>query len=252
MKVTVILPAAGLGTRMKLGREKLPDSPPPDRTQIAEKTGTSRKQFMMLDGSPILVHTLRKFAASDRVTEIVVALRGDDMAWFSGVLAAEHITKPIRLVEGGDSRHHSVENALATLDPDVDLVAIHDAVRPFVDLELIDRVILEAAQSGAAILGIVPVDTVKQVHLQRIRATIARDRLVLAQTPQVFRLDLLRRAFEKARADAFTGTDESSLVERLEEVEVAVVAGNDRNIKITRPTDMELAKLFLAEEAARR
>ena len=251
MKVSVILPAAGLGTRMKLGRDKAePAAGAPVRP--AESSGTSRKQFMLLDGAPIVVHTLRKFAAARAVTEIVVALRADDLSWFSEVVAKERLPKPVRLVEGGDSRHHSVENALATLEPDVDLVAVHDAVRPFVDLELIDKVIAEAAVSGAAILGIVPVDTVKQVHLQKIRGTIARDRLVLAQTPQVFRLDLLRRAFEKARADHFTGTDESSLVERLEEVEVSVVAGNDRNIKITRPTDMELARLFLAEEAARR
>ncbi len=251
MNVSVILPAAGLGTRMKLGRERTSETPL-DPASIAEKSGTSRKQFMMLDGAPILVHTIRKFAASPAVTEIVVALRGDDIGWFGELLAGERVTKPVRLVEGGDSRQHSVENALAALGSDVDLVAVHDAVRPFVELELIDKVIREAAQTGAAILGIVPVDTVKQVHLQKIRATISRDRLVLAQTPQVFRLDLLRRAFEKARADNFTGTDESSLVERLEEVEVSVVAGNDRNIKITRPTDMDLAKLFLAEEAARR
>ena len=104
-------------------------------------------------------------------------------------------------------------------------------------------------------MGIVPVDTVKQVtraqteHV-RIRGTIPRDRLVLAQTPQVFRYDLLKRAFETAAADGFTGTDESSLVERLEH-EVAVVPGSDRNIKITKPTDMDLARLFLEQETAR-
>jgi 2-C-methyl-D-erythritol 4-phosphate cytidylyltransferase len=130
------------------------------------------------------------------------------------------------------------------------LVAVHDAVRPFVKEEVIRKVIAEAAESGAAILGIVPVDTVKQVHLNRIQTTISRDRLVLAQTPQVFRSDLLKRAFAKAKADGFVGTDESSLVERLEEVEVHVVPGSDRNIKITKPTDLDLAKHFLAEEHA--
>ena len=108
--------------------------------------------------------------------------------------------------------------------------------------------IAEAAQTGAAIVGIVPVDTVKRVHKNKIRDTLPREHLVLAQTPQVFRFDLLKRAFESARRDGFTGTDESSLVERLEEVEVSVVQGSDRNIKITRPTDMELARLFLSEE----
>jgi 2-C-methyl-D-erythritol 4-phosphate cytidylyltransferase len=99
-------------------------------------------------------------------------------------------------------------------------------------------------------VGIVPVDTVKQVRRNKIHGTLTRDRLVLAQTPQVFRHDLLRRAFAKAREDGFTGTDESSLVERLEQVEVSVVAGSDRNIKITKPSDMDLARLFLAEEKA--
>jgi len=158
------------------------------------------------------------------------------------------LSKPVRLVEGGDSRQQSVENALATLDADTDIVAVHDAVRPFIDQELISKVIEEAIREGAAIVGIVPVDTVKQVHLHKIRSTIVRERLVLAQTPQVFRFDLLKRAYEKARQDSFIGTDESSLVERLEEVEVSVVAGSDRNIKITRPTDLDLARLFLSKE----
>src|SRR5579862_8235382 len=101
MKVTVILPAAGLGTRM--GRS------------VPEKAGTSRKQFMLLEGSPILLHTIRKFVSTPEVTEIVVALRGDDLDWVRGLLDAEKFAKPVRLVEGGDSRQQSVENALATL-----------------------------------------------------------------------------------------------------------------------------------------
>jgi 2-C-methyl-D-erythritol 4-phosphate cytidylyltransferase len=129
---------------------------------------------------------------------------------------------------------------------------VHDAVRPFIDSAMVEEVIAEAARSGAAIVGIVPVDTVKRVHKNRIRDTLPREHLVLAQTPQVFRFDLLKRAFESARRDGFTGTDEASLVERLEEVEVSVVQGSDRNIKITRPSDMDLARLFLSEELAAR
>lgn len=241
MKVSVILPAAGLGTRM--GRSS------------AEKTGTSRKQFMLLEGSPILLHTVRKFASCDRVTEIVVALRREDLDWVDELLRGEIRTKTVRVVEGGNSRQESVANALATLAGDTDLVAVHDAVRPFVDLETIEKALTEAAEAGAAIVGIVPVDTVKQAtkaHTEhvRIRGTIPRDKLVLAQTPQVFRYDLIKRAFEAAAADGFVGTDESSLVERLD-YEVAVVLGSDRNIKITKPTDMDLARLFLEQEAAR-
>ena len=237
MKVTAILPAAGLGTRMR---------------HSAEKSGTSRKQFMQLEGSPIFLHTVRKFLASPQVTEIVIALRLEDMEWVSELAGAEGASKPVRLVQGGDTRQESVENALVTLDSDTDWVVVHDAVRPFIDLETIARVIEQAGQTGAAIVGIVPVDTVKQVRQNKIRATLPRERLVLAQTPQVFRYALLKEAFAKAREDGFNGTDESSLVERLEQVEVSVVTGSDRNIKITKPSDMDLAQLFLAEETAAR
>jgi len=234
MKVTVILPAAGLGTRM--GRA------------VPEKAGTSRKQFMLLEGSPILLHTIRKFGSTPAVSEIVVALRAEDIEWVRELLRAEKFGRPVRLVEGGDSRQESVENALATLDVSTELVAVHDAVRPFIEPSVLEKVFAEAEESGAAIVGIVPVDTVKQVHRNKIRQTIPRERLILAQTPQVFRFDLLKAAFAKAREDGFAGTDESSLVERLDQVEVSVVPGSDRNLKITKPSDMDLARLFLAEE----
>jgi len=238
MKVSVILPAAGLGTRM--GKA------------VPEKAGTSRKQFMLLDGSPILLHTIRRFVAAPEVVEIVVALRVEEMAWVRELLAAERFEKLVRLVEGGDSRQESVEHALATLGDATELVAVHDAVRPFIEYSILEKVFAEAAENGAAIVGIVPVDTVKQVHRNKIRQTIPRERLVLAQTPQVFRFELLKEAFAKAREDNFTGTDESSLVERLDQVEVSVVMGSDRNIKITKPSDMDLARLFLAEEMSSR
>lgn len=236
MKVSVILPAAGLGTRMKSG--------------AAERTGTSRKQFMLLDGVPILVHTVRKFVACPAVSEVVIACRADDLSWVRDLVAAENFAKPVRAVEGGDTRQHSVENGLAAIDPEAGIVAVHDAVRPFIDTATISRVIEETAATGAAIVGIVPVDTVKQVQGKKIRGTLNRDRLVLAQTPQVFSVALLRRAYAKANEDDFVGTDESSLVERLDEVEVSVVNGSDRNIKITKPSDMELARLYLAQEKA--
>jgi 2-C-methyl-D-erythritol 4-phosphate cytidylyltransferase len=238
MKVTVILPAAGLGTRM--GRA------------VPEKAGTSRKQFMLLEGSPILLHTIRKFASTPAVSEIVVALRAEDIEWVRELLRVENFGKPVRLVEGGDSRQESVEHALATLDAATELVAVHDAVRPFIEHSVLEKVFAEAEETGAAIVGIVPVDTVKQVHRNKIRQTIPRERLILAQTPQVFRFDLLKSAFAKAREDGFAGTDESSLVERLEQGEVSVVPGSDRNLKITKPSDMDLARLFLAEEMTAR
>lgn len=213
-----------------------------------EREGTSRKQFMLLNGSPILIHTIRKFVSSPLIDEIVVALRADDVVWARELFAGQQFAKPVRTVEGGETRQQSVDNALNSIPPDVDLVAVHDAVRPFVEKEIIEKVIREAAENGAAIVGIVPVDTVKQVHRNKVRATLPRERLILTQTPQVFRVHLLRQAFEKAREDLFIGTDESSLVERLEQVEVSVVLGTDRNIKITKPSDMDLARLYLLLE----
>jgi 2-C-methyl-D-erythritol 4-phosphate cytidylyltransferase len=236
MKVSVIIPAAGLGTRMGRG--------------VPEKEGISRKQFMLLNGSPILVHTIRKFVLSPLVSEIIVALRADDIQWANELFAQQGFSKTVRTIEGGETRQQSVENALTAIPPDTELVAVHDAVRPFIEIDTIEKVIQEAASTGAAIVGIVPVDTVKQVHRNKVRATLPRDRLVLTQTPQVFKTELLRQAFAKARQDLFIGTDESSLVERLEQVEVSVVSGNDRNIKITKPADMELARLYLSLETA--
>jgi 2-C-methyl-D-erythritol 4-phosphate cytidylyltransferase len=240
MKVAVILPAAGLGTRMGRGS--------------AEKTGTSRKQFMLLEGSPILMHTVRKFAASDRVTEIVVAVRAEDVPWVTEMLSAEFPRERVRVVEGGNSRQQSVENGLAALRQATELVAVHDAVRPFIELETIHKVFDDAAETGAAIVGVPAVDTVKQVtrgtDKVRIRSTLPREKLVMAQTPQVFRRELLERAFRMAREDGFIGTDEASMVERLD-VEVTVVMGSDRNIKITKPGDMDLAHLYFHETAVK-
>ena len=236
MKVSVIIPAAGLGTRM--GRS------------APEREGISRKQFMLLNGSPILVHTIRKFVSAPSVTEIVVALRGEDVVWAEELFRSQGFVKTVRTVEGGESRQQSVENALATIGQDTELVAVHDAVRPFIEREAIEQVIAEAQNTGAAIVGIVPVDTVKQVHRNKVRATLPRERLILTQTPQVFRHNLLSQAFAKAREDLFIGTDESSLVERLEQVEVSVVLGTDRNIKITKPSDMDLARLYLMLETS--
>jgi 2-C-methyl-D-erythritol 4-phosphate cytidylyltransferase len=206
---------------------------------------------MLLEGSPILMHTVRKFTACARVGEIVVAVRGEDLEWVGGMLSRGFPGSRVRAVEGGNSRQQSVGNALDALEPDTDLVAVHDAVRPFIDLATIDKVLDEAAETGAAIVALPAVDTVKQVSRGtgrvRIRATLPRDKLVMAQTPQVFRCDLLRRAFDLAREDGFIGTDEASLVERLD-VEVSVVMGSDRNIKITKPADMDLAHLFFRQE----
>jgi len=239
MKVVVIIPAAGLGTRM---------APASD---ARNKKPTASKQFSEIGGTPILIHTLRKFAASPEVAEIYVALRANEMASFQTRLNAdkELSGKKIELVEGGEHRQQSVAHAIdavrATGD---DIVLVHDAVRPFVTAEIIHDVIEAARKCGAAIAGMPAMDTVKQVERTSegavITATVPRERVVMAQTPQGFRYSVLKQAFDEATADGFLGTDEASLVERSGH-EVAVVMGSPRNIKITTPADMELAEFFL-------
>jgi len=245
MKVFVIIPAAGLGTRMAA----VPGAG-------ANRPTALTKQFAELQGVPIVVHTLRKFAALDEVTEIYVALRQPEAERFRARLEQESFNPRVRLVEGGENRQQSVANALAALETHTkpsadDVVLVHDAVRPFVDAEIIRSVIAAATRHGAAIAGLPAVDTVKQVDRTAegaiVVTTIPRERVVQAQTPQGFRYAILKKAFDEAQADGFTGTDEASLVERAGQ-EVAVVMGSARNIKITSPADLELAEFYLAQE----
>jgi 2-C-methyl-D-erythritol 4-phosphate cytidylyltransferase len=247
MKVIAIIPAAGLGTRM---------APAPGGKN--KKTVPS-KQFTELGGIPILVHTLRKFAATPLVSEVCVALRKNEIAGFRSRLDSEFkdlLQKKIQFVEGGEHRQHSVANAIAAISAaDDDVVLVHDAVRPFVSEQIIEDVIRAAKKYGAAIAGLPAVDTVKQVERTAegalVSSTLPRERVVLAQTPQGFRFDLLKKVFDEAAADGFLGTDEASLVERSGH-EVAVVMGSVRNMKITTPGDMELAEFFLTRQTVPR
>jgi len=241
MKVIVVIPAAGLGTRMSAPTSLLK---------------SKSKQFFELQGTPILIHTLRKFDDCDAVSEIVVALRANEKAGFEALLAREHCRKPIRVVEGGEHRQDSVANALRSLNAaDDDIVLIHDAVRPFVDQETILGVIEGVEKYGAAIAGIPAIDTVKQVDRTAdgavVIATVPREKMVLAQTPQGFRFALVREAFDEALADGFVGTDEASLIERSGGT-VHVVMGSPRNIKITTPADLDLAELYISQDDRRK
>jgi 2-C-methyl-D-erythritol 4-phosphate cytidylyltransferase len=241
MKVFVIVPAAGLGTRM--------------HAPSSAKSRKRSKQFKELGGVPILVHTLRKFAAAPAVYEIIVALRRDEISGFRTQVEKEYpeiLNKRLQLVEGGEHRQDSVASALDGIaaDPE-DIVLVHDAVRPFVTPEIISNVITAAQQHGAAIAGWPAVDTVKQVERTAdgalIKATIPRASIVMAQTPQGVRYDILKKAFDDAIADGFLGTDEASLIERAG-LPVMVVMGSPGNIKITTPADMELAEFYLKSE----
>jgi 2-C-methyl-D-erythritol 4-phosphate cytidylyltransferase len=241
MRIAAILPAAGLGTRM--GAE-------------------TPKQFLELGGLPLVIFTLRRLAACAAITNFYVATLPEEVAPLEKRVGQEKLGRPVRVLRGGATRQESVARALDEVPADTDFVLVHDAVRPFVTLEQIERVIAEAQACGAAILGIPATDTIKEVKrvaqsrasqpedVALITATIRRERIVLAQTPQVFRTALLKEAFARAAADGATASDEAMLVERLGS-DVHVVAGSDRNIKITRPADMDLARFYLQQEQAK-
>lgn len=239
MKVLVIIPAAGLGTRMG--------------SATATAQGKQRsKQFVELDGAPILIHTLRKFAASAQVSEIWIAMRKNELEAFAPELKAAKIAKPVHTVEGGEHRQQSVANALrAAKAADDDIVLVHDAVRPFIDSETIAATIAAVKKHGAVIVGVPAIDTIKQVERTQdgaiIKTTIPREQIVQAQTPQAAPYGLLRKVFEEAESEGFLGTDEASLLERAGHP-VHVVMGSSRNIKITTPSDLELAEFFLSSE----
>ena len=242
MKVSVIIPAAGLGTRMSAAASGSKSSAP--------------KQFTELDGAPILIHTLRKFAQLEQISAIYVALRGAEAEWFEPRMAQEKLAARVQIVEGGEHRQQSVANALSRVSAEEDdVVLVHDAVRPFVERETIENVLAAVARHGAAIAAVPAIDTVKQVERTAesavIRSTIPRERVVLAQTPQGFRFGVLKRAVDQAAAEGFLGTDEASLVEHIGE-KVVVVMGSARNIKITTPADLELAEFFFSQDSRRR
>jgi len=239
-RVTAILPAAGLGTRM--GAE-------------------TPKQFLELDGVPVLLFTVRRLAGCPAITDFVISTRAEEIDSVTSGVASLNLGRTVRVVRGGNTRQESVANALTHVPTESNLILVHDAVRPLVTRVQIERVIAEADACDAAILGVPAMDTVKEVKrttpqggssdVALITATIPRERVVLAQTPQVFRTTVLLEAFARARQDGVTASDEAGLVERLG-LDVHVVAGSERNLKITRPGDIELAEFYLAQERAGR
>jgi 2-C-methyl-D-erythritol 4-phosphate cytidylyltransferase len=232
MSVYVILPAAGLGTRMS-------------------SNAAAPKQFLELKGLPILLHSLLAFLAVPRVTDIYVSVRASEQARVAELIAQHGLSGRVHVVTGGDARQDSVANALAALpsSSDEDIVLVHDAVRPLIDAQTIERTIAAIEKHGAAIVATPAIDTIKQVERTAdgalIIATIPRELIVHAQTPQGARVALMRRAFAEAASDEFLGTDESSLLERAN-IPVYVVPGTFRNLKVTQPGDLEIAEFYLA------
>src|SRR2546423_4948016 len=215
MKVGAIIAAAGFGRRMKADRPK---------------------QLLELNGTPIIIHTIRKFDASPAIDYIIVTAPRESVEEVRELVRSADFRKSVAVIEGGERRQDSVAAGLEHLQPGTDVVAVHDGVRPFVSREDIENVVRQAERSGAAILAVPIVETVKQVEKDVVELTLTREHLVLAQTPQVFRTEILKEAFDRALQDEYYGTDESSLVERLGHP-VAIVRGSGRNIQITRAGD---------------
>jgi 2-C-methyl-D-erythritol 4-phosphate cytidylyltransferase len=245
MRVFVILPAAGIGTRMSVG--------------IGAGGGSATpKQFLSIAGVPVLVHCLHAFLAVERVEAVYVAVRKTEIERVRAQVAEYKLGGKVAVVEGGDIRQQSVTNALNKLVEEKgcggdEVILVHDAARPLIDPATIDRTIDAVAEYGAAIVALPAVDTIKQVertaHGAIVTATIPRERIVQAQTPQGARCGLLQRAFTEAASDEFTGTDEASVLERAGVV-VAVVPGSAKNFKITQPGDIELAEFYLGQQKA--
>lgn len=204
------------------------------------------KQYLPLAGRPVLEHTLTVFDRMVWVTRIVLVVPADDSDYCrDNILSRIELTKPLTLTTGGQSRQESVQNGLREIDDLDGFVAIHDAVRPFVPVDATKHCLEVAQESGAAILAMPCVDTLKQTaEANTIVQTVSREDLWLAQTPQIFKVDLIHKAHQAALKSNVTATDDAELVEQLG-VPVTVVPGSRYNIKITTPEDLEFAEKLI-------
>lgn len=221
-----IIAAAGSGTRMASERPK---------------------QFLQLAGIPIIIHTLKAFEQCDSIHEIIVVLPADASVEFLDAASKYGLRKVTKVVPGGLTRAESVKRGLLAIRAaTAEIVAVHDGVRPFVTSEDIDSTVHAAEEHEAAILVARATDTIKQVDHDMVVRTLERSELRHALTPQCFRYELLRRAYENVDVTNPSFTDDSFLVEQLG-VKVAIVEGSPRNIKITTPQDMVIAEVLLRE-----
>lgn len=211
--------------------------------------GSMNKQYLLLDGKPILAHTLELFQQADCIDEICVVVPADEIEYCRTNVVEKYALKKVRqIVAGGAERQQSVLNGLRALAcQDEDVVLIHDGVRPFAPLAAVQRSIEAALAFDGALVAVPVKDTVKVVEDGFVAATPPRETLWLAQTPQTFRYQVIRAAHERAAAEGFSGTDDTSLLERIG-MNVHIVRGDYRNIKITTPEDLILAEAFLDAE----
>jgi 2-C-methyl-D-erythritol 4-phosphate cytidylyltransferase len=224
--VMALVPAAGRGLRMG---------------------GSVPKQYLSIGGEPLIVQSLRVLQAAPVVDQIILAVPSADIEYCQHEIVLRHrFTKVTKVVAGGAERQDSVRHALAEVPSDIDIVLIHDAVRPFVTQRMIEEVVAASWKEGAAIIALPMRDTVKQVRTDRmIERTVDRTPLWLAQTPQAFRRDWIETAHRNAHAEGVRATDDAFLVEWLG-YSVAVVEGSGENIKVTRPEDLVIGEAILA------
>jgi 2-C-methyl-D-erythritol 4-phosphate cytidylyltransferase len=222
MGYQVVMLAAGQGKRMGAGRNKL---------------------LLPLNGVPVLIHTLQVFELDMECEGIILAINPSDEREFSSLIEHYHINKNLTFVYGGDERQHSVANAIQAVKSE-GVVLVHDGARPFIEKETIHQLVSVASSSGAAVVAVPVKDTIKKVENHTIVETIERSSLWAVQTPQAFRISILREAHQRANEQGFLGTDEASVVERIP-YPITIVEGSYDNIKLTTPEDLYFAEAII-------
>jgi 2-C-methyl-D-erythritol 4-phosphate cytidylyltransferase len=225
MKTSAIIVSAGKGQRLMEGR---------------------KKQFLSLGGKPILCHTLDKFEACSMVHSVILVVSQEDMDYCLKEIVERHRYRKVsQIVGGGKRRQDSVKNGIDALSSNVDIVVIHDGVRPFITCEMIEKSIQSALEVGASVVAVPVKETIKIGGTgSMVLKTLERDALWQVQTPQAFHTSVIKKAYQEAIKDGFIGTDDASLVERLGG-KVHLLPGSYSNIKITTPEDLMLARLLL-------
>ena len=204
--------------------------------------GDIPKQFLPIKGKPVLMRTLEAFRAYDAQIELILVLPLDHQSYWKSLCEEYHFSLPHRIANGGETRFHSVKNGLALVDDVNGVVGVHDGVRPFVSQAVIDTCFSEAAKGKAVVPVIDVVETVRHLIDDTRSETVPRNDYKLVQTPQVFPVSLLKRAYNQDYIPHFT--DDASVVEALG-IQVALVAGNRENIKLTTPFDLKVAEALI-------
>lgn len=220
----VVIPAAGQGKRMKAGKNKL---------------------FIELSGTPIIVYTLRVFEEDPYCRGIFLSINPKEEDYFKEMVTSFGFKKVRKLVEGGKERQQSVHNALKYVREEI--ILVHDGARPFIDQEQISELTSAASLHGGAIIAVPVKDTIKKANDRSVTETVERSSLWAVQTPQAFRASILIHAHEKAEEESYLGTDDSSLLERIDE-QVVIIEGNYDNIKITTQEDLHFADAILHKQ----